>query len=252
VTNMLALAIWEGHEDKDPVDEYTEGVRQVTEKVGREGLELNPLADSEGEPLIRNTQVKWRGGGDMKWIQTVLGARGWSFSFCGTSLPRRIFTRQQPMSVKGMLPQLKALEGCYYLAHRFFGNERSFVCPGCREKFTRKGAISLDHSAKKYTPASHGSEHYGHTPSASHTLVRHRPQGPLHLRPTLPPSAYWCNVWKRFVVSRIYSLGLSLNRKRILGAGPYLRGGYGPQSKGVGQWQLNRAMQGEFAAKKIL
>jgi hypothetical protein len=30
----------------------------------------------------------------------------------------------------------------------------------------------------------------------------------------------------------------------------YLRAAYGPQSKGVGQWQLKRAMQGEFAAKK--
>jgi hypothetical protein len=35
-----------------------------------------------------------------------------------------------------------------------------------------------------------------------------------------------------------------------LGAAPYLRAAYGPQSKGVGQWQLNPAMQGEFAAKK--
>jgi hypothetical protein len=36
-----------------------------------------------------------------------------------------------------------------------------------------------------------------------------------------------------------------------LGAGPYLRAAaYGPQSKGVGQWQLKHAMQGEFAAKK--
>jgi hypothetical protein len=45
------------------------------------------------------------------------------------------------------------------------------------------------------------------------------------------------------------SLGLSLNRKRILSAGPYLRAACGPQSKGVGQWQLKHAMQGEFAAK---
>jgi hypothetical protein len=36
----------------------------------------------------------------------------------------------------------------------------------------------------------------------------------------------------------------------ILGAGPYLRAAHGPQSKGVGQWQLKHAMQGEFAAKK--
>jgi hypothetical protein len=36
----------------------------------------------------------------------------------------------------------------------------------------------------------------------------------------------------------------------ILSAGPYLRGDHGPQSKGVGQWQLKHAMQGEFAAKK--
>jgi hypothetical protein len=68
-------------------------------------------------------------------------------------LPRRIFTS----------PQLKTLEDCYHLAHRFFDNERSFVCPGCRETFTSKGLISLDYSAKKYTPASYGSEHYGHT-----------------------------------------------------------------------------------------
>jgi hypothetical protein len=48
------------------------------------------------------------------------------------------------------------------------------------------------------------------------------------------------------------SLGLSLNRKRTLGAWPYLRAAFGPQSKGVGQWQLKHAMQGEFAAKKVL
>jgi hypothetical protein len=36
-----------------------------------------------------------------------------------------------------------------------------------------------------------------------------------------------------------------------LGAWPYLRAAaYAPQSKGVGQWQLKHAMQGEFAAKK--
>jgi hypothetical protein len=35
-----------------------------------------------------------------------------------------------------------------------------------------------------------------------------------------------------------------------LGDGPYLRAAYGLQSKGVGQWQLKHAMQGEFAAKK--
>ena len=63
VSNMLTLAIWEGHEDKDSVDEYTEGLRQVMAEVGREGLELNPLADSEGDPLIRNTAVQWKAGG---------------------------------------------------------------------------------------------------------------------------------------------------------------------------------------------
>jgi hypothetical protein len=37
----------------------------------------------------------------------------------------------------------------------------------------------------------------------------------------------------------------------ILSAGPCLRAAvYGPQSKGVGQWQLKHAMQGKFAAKK--
>jgi hypothetical protein len=36
----------------------------------------------------------------------------------------------------------------------------------------------------------------------------------------------------------------------ILSAGPYLQAAHGPQSKGVGQWQLRHAMQGEFAAEK--
>ena len=202
VTNMLTLAIWEGHEDKDSVDEYTEGVRQVMEEVGREGLELNPLADSEGEPLIRNTKVKWRGGGDMKWIQTVLGARGWSFSLW-YFLAQKDFHKTAANERKGMLPQLKTLEDCYHLAHRFFGNERSFVCPGCGEKFTSNGAISVDHSAKKYTPASYGSEHYGHTFGVTPSFD------------IAPKDHYICvlhfllrltgAMWKRFVMSRIYT-----------------------------------------------
>jgi hypothetical protein len=34
--------------------------------------------------------------------------------------------------------------------------------------------------------------------------------------------------------------------------GPYLWEAHGPQSKGVGQLQLKHAMQGEFAANKVL
>jgi hypothetical protein len=36
-SNMLTLAIWEGHEDRDSVDEYIEGLRQVRWRWGERG-----------------------------------------------------------------------------------------------------------------------------------------------------------------------------------------------------------------------
>jgi hypothetical protein len=76
---------------------------------------------------------------------------------------------------------------------------------------------------------------------------------------TSPPVTHPCMCVRQFAACTAHlpnsgrgghSLGLSLNRKRILSAGPYLRSAYSPQSKGVGQWQLKHAIQGEFAAKK--
>jgi len=202
VSNMLTLAIWEGHEDKDSVDEYTEGLRQVMAEVGREGLELNPLADSEGDPLIRNTAVQWKAGGDMKWIQTVLGVSSWSFSLW-YFLSQKDFHNTAANARKGRRPKLKTLEDCYHLAHRFFGNERSFTCPGCNEKFTSMGLVSMDHRAKKYTPASYRSEHYGHNfgiaPSFDIAPL-HNYVCVLHFLLRLVGA-----LWKRFVMSRIYT-----------------------------------------------
>jgi hypothetical protein len=71
--------------------------------------------------------------------------------------------------------------------------------------------------------------------------------GPCHLEYTAVRLRRQC--LEHHLRGRLYelmrggSLGLSLNRKRILSAGPYLR-------KGVGQWQLKHAMQGKFAAKR--
>ena len=112
-----------------------------------------------------------------------------------------------PNARKDRRPKLKTPEDCYHLAHRFFGNERSFTCPGCNEKFTSMGVVSMYHRAKKYTPASYRSEHYGHNfgiaPSFDIAPL-HNYVCVLHFLLRLVGA-----LWKRFVMSRIYTKGVA-------------------------------------------
>ena len=71
---------------------------EVMAEAGRDGIELNPLTDDEGGLLQPAAGVEWVAGGDMKWIQTCLAMKGWSFSlwyflhqkdFHGTSVNAR-------------------------------------------------------------------------------------------------------------------------------------------------------------------
>ena len=217
VTNMMTLAIWEGHEDKDSVEEYTEEVREVMEEVERDGLELNEwgetpselqsLTELDGEPLVKKSWVKWRGGGDMKWIQTVLGVSGWGFSLW-YFLSQKQFQDTASNNREGYEPKLKALEDCYHLAHRFFGKEKSFVCPGCKEEFECMAEIERDYKVeKRYTPPVYRSVHYGHNFGIAPTFdiaPLHNYICVLHFLLRLTGA-----LWKRFIMSRIYTKAMA-------------------------------------------
>jgi hypothetical protein len=202
VDNMMTLAIWEGHEDKAAVEEYTEGMREVMAEVGRDGIELNPLTDDGGNLLQPAVGVKWVAGGDMKWIQTCLAMKSWSFSLW-YFLHQKDFHETSANARKRLFPKRKTLADCYHLAHRFFNGERKFTCPGCHKTFMSKSQIAFDYKSLRYTLSSYRIEHWGHD---------------LDIIPVwlIEPLYYYVCVlhfllrlvgalWKRFIQSRIYS-----------------------------------------------
>jgi hypothetical protein len=186
VQNMMIMAIWEGHEDKSSIDEYTEEVREVMQVVGDGGVEID-LFDFDAGHYKGRVEVEWRGGGDMKWIATVMGVSGWLFSVWYL-LKQKDFHATAAMNRQGKKAHLKTIADCHHLAHRFYRGEKQFKCPGCKKTFKSKREVKLDYQAEKYTVASFRACHYSHT----FDLVPTFDIDPLHIYVcvcvALPPS----------------------------------------------------------------
>ena len=156
--SLYTAAIWEGKEDYDTIKANTHELCVIFRRLHREGLFVD-FGGGGGRRRERKVHVKFVGGGDMKWIQTVVGMKGWDFSIWYLQ-PSSLF-----FNIKTGFAR-KTTKMCFHLAHQaqdpsdfdalnMINDKQVKVlwCPGCNKVWTSQADLDAVPATK--TPEQH-------------------------------------------------------------------------------------------------
>jgi hypothetical protein len=162
-----AVAMFDGAEDYDTIKEACRPLLEATAAIDASGgLECTWKGEGEeqnsnwqgnqGQEQTGKVPITWIAGGDMSWIQSVMGMCTWDFClWC--KCPANDFHHGR-QGIK------RTTEEQYHLCHEFYGEEQEFVCPGCSIKLTRAQDNSKHQGvmASKKDTSTYRKKHNGH------------------------------------------------------------------------------------------